>query len=104
MALKKIQLTDIFKKQQQNQKKPQVQDEAVKKELQKMWGLCGFRGVRQCIFDLNRNVPKWYISYFNRKSPIELIVPPYKIKSKRLVSSFNEALMFHKYEAFSESN
>jgi hypothetical protein len=81
-----------------------VQDEAVKKELQKMWGLCGFRGVRQCIFDLNRNVPKWYISYFNRKSPIELIVPPYKIKSKRLVSSFNEALMFHKYEAFSESN
>lgn len=104
MALKKIQLTDIFKKQQQNQKKPQVQDEAVKKELQKFWNLCGFRGVRQCIFEINRNVPRLYISYFNRKLPIELVVPLYKIKSKRLVSSFNEALMFHKYEAFSESN
>src|SRR5690606_5600867 len=104
MALKKTQLTDVFKKQQQNQKNNPVQDEAVKKELQKLWGLCGFRGVRQCIFDLNRNVPKWYISYFNRKSPIELIVPFYKIKSKRLVSNFNEALKFHKNEVIRESN
>ena len=98
MALKKTQITDIFKRQQQNQKNHPRQDDAVKKELQKLWNLCGFRGVRQCIFELNRRVPNWYFSYFNRKSPIELIVPFYKIKSKRLVSSLNEALMFHKKE------
>ena len=98
MSLKKTQLTDVFKKQQQNQKNNPVQDKAVKKELQKLWGLCGFRGVRQCIFELKRRVPNLYFSYFNRKSPIELIVPFYKIKSKRLVSNLNEALMFHKKE------
>lgn len=95
VELKKTQLVDVFKKQQRNQKNPVMQDEAVKKELHQLWGLCGFRGVRKNIFEINSNVPKLYISYFNRKSEIQLVVPPYKIRSKRIVSGFKQCIAFH---------
>lgn len=96
VELKKTQLVDVFKKQQRNQKNPVMQNEAVKKELQQLWGLCGFRGVRKNIFEVNRNVLALYFSYFNRKSPIQLELPSYKVKSKRLAATFDDVLIFQR--------
>ena len=67
----------------------------VQKELQKLWLLSRFRGVRQDIFNLNRTILTLYLSYFNRKSPIKLEVPSYIIKNKRLANSFKEMVCFH---------
>lgn len=95
IALKKEQITNAFKKHQKNSKQPLVQDEAVQKELQKLWRLSRFRGVRQDIFNLNRTILTLYLSYFNRKSAIKLEVPSYIIKNKRLANSFKEMVCFH---------
>ena len=95
IALKKEQITNAFKKHQKNSKQPLVQDEAVQKELHKLWLLSRFRGVRQDIFNLNRTILTLYLSYFNRKSPIKLEVPSYIIKNKRLAKSFKEMVCFH---------
>ena len=95
IELKKEQITNAFKKHQKNSKQPHVQDEAVQKELHKLWLLSRFRGVRQDIFNLNRTILTLYLSYFNRKSPIKLEVPSYIIKNKRLANSFKEMVCFH---------
>lgn len=95
IELKKKNLVDVFKKNQNNSKNHAKQDEAVQKELQKIYHLCGFRGVRQDIFSINQNISKLYFSYFNRKSSVKLGTASYLAKKKRLVSSFKEAIHFH---------
>lgn len=92
--LEKERITDVFKRHQKNSKNPKAQDEAVQRELDRLWRLSPFRGVRQDIFKINRSILTLYLSYFNRKSPIPLQVPSYVIKNKRLVNQLKEMLAF----------
>lgn len=93
--LEKVRITDMFKRHQKNSKNPQAQDEAVQRELDRLWRLSAFRGVRLDIFNLNRSILTLYLSYFNRKSPIRLEVPSYVIKNKKTVNQLKEMLAFH---------
>lgn len=93
--LEKVRITDVFKRHQKNSKNPQAQDEAVQRELDRLWRLSAFRGVRLDIFNLNRSILPLYLSYFNRKSPIRLEVPSYVIKNKKTVNQLKEMLAFH---------
>ena len=93
LELKSEQLASTFKKAQQI-KNPEKQDSMVMAELSRMAKLAGFRGVREDIFKFNKQVFPMYFKYLNRKSKVELSVPSYERKSKRLVSNFHEMTAF----------
>ena len=46
------------------------------------------------MFKFNKQVFPLYFKYLNRKSKVELSVPSYERKSKRLVSNFDEMTAF----------
>jgi hypothetical protein len=46
------------------------------------------------VFKFNKQVFPLYFKYLNRKSKVELSVPSYERKSKRLVSNFHEMTAF----------
>ena len=91
--LKSEQLVSTFKKAQQV-KSPEKQDSMVMAELSRVAKLAGFRGVREDVFKFNKQVFPLYFKYLNRKSKVELSVPSYERKSKRLVSNFHEMTAF----------
>ena len=93
LELKSEQLVATFKKAQQI-KSPDKQDSMVMAELSRVAKLAGFRGVREDVFKFNKQVFPLYFKYLNRKSKVELSVPSYERKSKRLVSNFEEMTAF----------
>lgn len=93
LELKSEQLVSTFKKAQQI-KNPEKQDSMIMAELSRVAKLAGFRGVREDVFKFNKQVFPLYFKYLNRKSKIELRVPLYERKSKRLVSNFQEMTTF----------
>lgn len=93
LELKHEQLVNMFKKAQQV-KNPDKQDNMIMNELSIVSKLAGFRGVREDVFKFNKQVFPLYFKYLNRKSKIELVVPSYERKSKRLVNSFHEMTAF----------
>ena len=93
LELKSEQLVSTFKKAQQI-KNPEKQDSMIMAELSRVAKLAGFRGVREDVFKFNKQVFPLYFKYLNRKSKIELRVPSYERKSKRLVSNFHEMTAF----------
>lgn len=93
LELKSEQLASTFKKAQQI-KNPEKQDCMIMAELSRVAKLAGFRGVREDVFKFNKQVFPLYFKYLNRKSKIELRVPSYERKSKRLVSNFQEMTTF----------
>ena len=93
LELKSEQLVATFKKAQQI-KSPDKQDSMVMAELSRVAKLAGFRGVREDVFKFNKQVFPLYFKYLNRKSKVELSVPSYERKSKRLVSNFQEMTAF----------
>lgn len=93
LELKSEQLVATFKKAQQI-KSPEKQDSMVMAELSRVAKLAGFRGVREDVFKFNKQVFSLYFKYLNRKSKVELSVPSYERKSKRLVSNFEEMMAF----------
>ena len=93
LELKSEQLVATFKKAQQI-KSPDKQDSMVMAELSRVAKLAGFRGVREDVFKFNKQVFPLYFKYLNRKSKVELSVPLYERKSKRLVSNFEEMTAF----------
>ena len=93
LELKSEQLVSTFKKAQQI-KNPEKQDSMVMADLSRVAKLAGFRGVREDVFKFNKQVFSLYFKYLNRKSKIELSVPSYERKSKRLVSNFHEMTAF----------
>lgn len=93
LELKSEQLVSTFKKAQQI-KNPEKQDNMIMAELSRVAKLAGFRGVREDVFKFNKQVFPLYFKYLNRKSKVELSVPLYERKSKRLVSNFHEMTAF----------
>lgn len=93
LELKSEQLVSTFKKAQQI-KNPEKQDSMIMAELSRVAKLAGFRAVREDVFKFNKQVFSLYFKYLNRKSKIELSVPSYERKSKRLVSNFHEMTAF----------
>jgi hypothetical protein len=93
LELKSEQLVATFKKAQQV-KSPEKQDSMVLAELSRVAKLAGFRGVREDVFKFNKQVFPLYFKYLNRKSKVELSVPSYERKSKRLVGNFQEMTAF----------
>ena len=93
LELKSEQLVSTFKKAQQI-KNPEKQDSMIMAELSRVAKLAGFRGVREDVFKFNKQVFPLYFKYLNRKSKVELSVPLYERKSKRLVSNFEEMTAF----------
>ena len=93
LELKSEQLVATFKKAQQI-KSPDKQDSMVMAELSRVAKLAGFRGVREDVFKFNKQVFPLYFKYLDRKSKVELSVPSYERKSKRLVSNFQEMTAF----------
>eukprot|EP01086_Lenisia_limosa_P010394 TRINITY_DN345_c1_g1_i2.p2 TRINITY_DN345_c1_g1~~TRINITY_DN345_c1_g1_i2.p2 ORF type:complete len:278 (-),score=23.05 TRINITY_DN345_c1_g1_i2:2484-3317(-) len=91
--LKSEQLVATFKKAQQI-KNTEKQDSMIINELSMVSKLAGFRGVREDVFKFNKQVFPLYFKYLNRKSKVELTVPSYERKSKRLVNSFHEMTAF----------
>lgn len=68
------------------------------KELDILWSMAGFRGVRNDIFKINRTL--YTLSHTYRDKPLDLIpqIPRYTIKSKRLVKSLDAMMTFHQLE------
>ena len=95
MALKKESLTNVFQRFQAV-KDVALQDRCVLLELQTIWRLAGFRGVREDIFNYNKGVSALYFRNFNRKSKIELVIPSYQRKQKHLANSFTEMEQYQK--------
>ena len=93
LELKSEQLVSTFKKAQQI-KNPEKQDSMIMAELSRVAKLAGFRAVREDVFKFNKQVFSLYFKYLNRKSKIELSVPSYEQKSKRLVTNFHEMTAF----------
>lgn len=93
LELKSEQLVSTFKKAQQI-KNPEKQDSMTMAELSRLAKLAGFRGVREDVFKFNKQVFPLYFKYLNRKSKVELTVPLYERKSKRLVRNFQEMTAF----------
>lgn len=93
LELKSEQLVSTFKKAQQI-KNPEKQDSMIMAELSRVAKLAGFRGVREDVFKFNKQVFPLYFKYLNRKSKVELTVPLYERKSKRLVRNFQEMTAF----------
>ena len=93
LELKSEQLVSTFKKAQQI-KNPEKQDSMIMADLSRVAKLAGFRGVREDVFKFNKQVFPLYFKYLNRKSKIELRVPSYERKSKRLVTNFHEMTAF----------
>ena len=91
--LKSEQLVSTFKKAQQI-KNTEKQDSMIINELSMVSKWVGFRGVREDVFKFNKQVFPLYFKYLNRKSKVELTVPSYERKSKRLVNSFHEMTAF----------
>ena len=104
IALKQEALTDKFKRLQRSNSSVELQDQTISNELDKMWKLAAFRGVRQDIFKFNKLVMPLYPRYFNRKYTIDLKVPAYKIKAKRLVGSFSEMVQFQVKNSLKEES
>lgn len=85
-----------FKRAQTLKHNPHLQDQMILGELNQIWRLAGFRGVRQDIFNLNKKVMTLYPRYFNRTYAVRLEVPRYTIKVKRTVKDFTTMVDFHK--------
>ena len=56
--------------------------------------LVWFGSLFEDVFKFNKQVFPLYFKYLNRKSKVELSVPSYERKSKRLVSNFQEMTAF----------
>ncbi|MGX5700904.1 hypothetical protein ACWKWF_15205 [Acinetobacter kookii] len=65
------------------------------KELNILWSMAGFRGVRNDIFKLNRSLYPLSHKYRDKPLDLEPQVPRYTIKSKRLVNNLEAMLVFH---------
>ena len=68
------------------------------KELDILWSMAGFRGVRNDIFKINRSL--YPLSHKYRDKPLDLVpqIPRYTIKSKRLVNNLDAMMTFHQLE------
>lgn len=64
-------------------------------ELQILWNMAGFRGVRDDIFKVNRSLFALSHKYLNRPLDIDLQVPRYTMKKRRLAQNFEEMEGFH---------
>ena len=91
----KLELIESCFKDVQRIKDHQKQDDKILKEMEILWGMSGFRGVRDDIFKINSKLRGLTFKYLNRRSTIELKVPAYTVKSKRSVHNFNEMVSYH---------
>ena len=91
----KLGLIEDCYKDAQRIKDTAKQDIKILRELEKLWGMSGFRAVRDDIFKINRKLHGLSFKYLNRKSTIELKVPSYTRKSCRTVHSLSEMRVFY---------
>ena len=94
LALKTESLVNVFKKAQAIKDKT-MQYTMLSKEVSRLSSLAGFRGVRADVFKFNHQVFVMYHKYLNRISDLDIVVPFYERKVKRLTHSFAEMLAFH---------
>lgn len=93
----KMELIEGVFKDAQRLKDREKQDMKLTQEMAKLWGMCGFRGVRDDVFNINRKLYALSFKYLNRKNSIDLQVPPYTRKQKRTVHNLEEMLK-HEHE------
>lgn len=91
----KLDLIEQAFKDAQGLKDHKKQDAKILKEMEILWGMSGFRGVRRDIFKINSKLRGLTFKYLNRRNMIELKVPIYTIKSKRLVRNLDDMRQFH---------
>lgn len=91
----KLDLIEQAFKDAQGLKDHKKQDAKILKEMEILWGMSGFRGVRRDIFKINTKLRGLTFKYLNRRNMIELKVPIYTIKSKRLVRNLDDMRQFH---------
>lgn len=65
------------------------------KELDVLWSMSGYRGVREDIFKMNHKLFALSFKYLNRPLGFELKVPNYVGKQARLTKSYNDMVEFH---------
>lgn len=63
-------------------------------ELNILWAMAGFRGVRDDIFKINQKLFGLSHRYLNKPLELELLIPRYTIKQKRLAATFDEMVSF----------
>lgn len=93
MQLKKDSLTKLCQRFQ-GIKDTAQQDRYVLAELQTMWRLVGFRGVREDVFKYNKSISGIYLKNFNRKFKMDFMIPSYERKQKHVVQDFAEMLKY----------
>lgn len=84
VKLKLERIETAFKDAQKLRDK-EKQDARILREIEILWAMAGFRGVRSDIFSINSKLRGLTFKYLNRASTIELKVPIYQIKTKRSV-------------------
>ena len=95
---KLLKLEAAFKQAQQVKGKGNTveeQDSLIRRELNILQNMAGFRGARDDVFKLQRPVLGWYRRYLNRPCPLELKIPRYVMKRSRLCRSLSEVYAFH---------
>lgn len=83
----KLERIETAFKDAQRLKDKEKQDARILKEIEILWAMSGFRGVRDDIFTINSKLRGLTFKYLNRKSTIELKVPMYQRKTKRSVKN-----------------
>ena len=98
ITFKQKKITDCYKRIQKNIQNKSIpeQDKSLIKEMAMIQGLVGTRGVRDDVFKINQIFLTLNHRYLNRPLSIDLEVPRYKRKEKRLASNLSEVLDFHK--------
>lgn len=91
----KLQLIEDSYKEAQKVRDPLKQDAKLLKQFEILWSMSGFRGVRDDIFKLNSKASGLSFRYLNRKNTLELKVPLYTIKMKKLAKNFDEMVAFN---------
>lgn len=95
---KLLKLEAAFKQAQQVKGKGNTveeQDSLIRRELNILQNMAGFRGARDDVFKLQQPVLGWYRRYLNRPCPLELKIPRYVMKRSRLCRSLSKVYEFH---------
>lgn len=92
----KLELIESCFKDAQRIKDYQKQDKKILKEMEILWSMSGFRGVRGDVFKINSKLRGLTFKYLNRRSTIELKVPTYTVKSRRSVQNLEEMVSYER--------